>query len=198
MFTGIIEETGTVHTVRQHPDGRTITVHCHNVLNDLAVDNSIALDGACQTVTDCSREGFSVFAMTETLKKTTLGYLKKGDPINLERALRADARLGGHLVQGHVDCTAVVDRIVPRTNTCLLSFRLPDQWAKLTVLHGSIAVNGVSLTIARKAGVLITVSVIPYTLKATTLGGVKPGAPVNIETDIIGKYLHAFAAKEKA
>ncbi len=198
MFTGIIEEMGTIHAVRQHPDGRTITVRCDRVLDDLEVDNSIALDGACQTVTERHPDGFSVFAMTETLKKTTLGTLKKGESVNLERALRADARLGGHLVQGHVDCTGVVDRIVPGPNTRLISVRLPEQWATFAVLHGSVAINGVSLTIARKAGVVITVSVIPYTLQSTTLGKLKTGASINIETDIVGKYLHAFAVKEKA
>lgn len=198
MFTGIIEEVGIVHAVRPHPDGRTISVRCSTVLDDLNVDNSIALDGACQTVADRDPEGFSVFAMTETLKKTTLGHLKIGDRINLERALRTDGRLGGHMVQGHVDCTAAVEQVVSKPNTRLISFRLPEQWAALTVLHGSVAVNGVSLTIARKSGVLVTVSVIPYTLKETTLDGLRTGARANIETDIIGKYLHAFAVKEKA
>ncbi len=198
MFTGIIEEIGTVRELRSRGDGMELTVACKTVLDDLNVDNSIAIDGVCQTVTERTDSGFTVFAMTETLKKTTFREFKPGRRINLERALPVNGRLGGHLVQGHVDCTAKVDKIVPRPNTRLISLRLPAQWEKLAVLHGSITINGISLTIARKTGIRVTVSVIPFTLEATTLGDLRTGATVNIETDIIGKYLHAFTSKEHA
>lgn len=198
MFTGIIEEIGTVRELHPRGDGVELTVACETVLNDLNVDNSIAIDGVCQTVTERTETGFTVFAMAETLKKTTFRDFKPGRRVNLERALPANGRLGGHLVQGHVDCTGKVDRIVPGANTRLITLRLPAQWEKLAVLHGSITINGISLTIARKTGIRVTVSVIPYTLEATTLGDLRTGATVNIETDIIGKYLHAFTSKEHA
>ena len=196
MFTGIIEEIGTVSGLRPMQDGMEIDVSCNNVLDDLAIDNSIAIDGVCQTVTSRNASGFTVFAMTETLDKTTFRSFKTGARVNLERALPADGRLGGHMVQGHVDCIARVEKIVTKPRTRLITLLLPPEWEHLAVRHGSITVNGVSLTIARKSGCRVTVSIIPYTLDATTLGRIRTGARVNIETDIIGKYLHAFAAKE--
>ncbi|NOY23121.1 MAG: riboflavin synthase [Acidobacteria bacterium] len=192
MFTGIIEETGKIQALRKRADGVEIKVTCHDILDDLSVDNSVALDGVCQTVINRSNTGFSVYAAAETLSKTTIKQWKTGTAVNLERALKANARLGGHLVQGHVDCVATVTRIVRKQETCLMDFRLPKEWAILTVLHGSICVNGVSLTIARKSGLIATVSIIPFTLKATNLNSLKKRDTVNIETDIIGKYLYQF------
>ncbi|RLE18969.1 MAG: riboflavin synthase [Acidobacteria bacterium] len=197
MFTGIIEEKGKIQTIQRRADGLEIQVACHHVLNDLSVDNSIALDGVCQTVIDCSNGRFSVFAAPETLRKTTLKKWKTGTTVNLERALRANARLGGHLVQGHVDCTGIVTRIIRKQETCLMDIRLPQNWAHLTVTHGSVCLNGVSLTIARKSGLTITVSIIPFTLNATNLSSLKKGDSVNIETDIIGKYLYQFQKESK-
>ncbi len=192
MFTGIIEETGKIQTIRKRADGMELQVICHHILDDLSVDNSVAVDGVCQTVTDCSSTGFSVFAVAETLKKTTMKHWKTGTVVNLERALRVTARLGGHMVQGHVDSVATVTRIIRKQKTCLIEIRLPEEWAILTALHGSICVNGVSLTIARKSGLSITISVIPFTLNATNLHTLTKGDMVNIETDIIGKYLYQF------
>jgi riboflavin synthase len=192
MFTGIIEETGKIQTIRKRAGGIEIEITCHDILDDLSVDNSVAVDGVCQTVIGCSSTGFSVYAAAETLSKTTVRHWKTKTIVNLERALRVNERLGGHLVQGHVDSVATVTRIIRRQETCLLDIRLPQEWAILTVLHGSICVNGVSLTIARKSGLIVTVSVIPFTLNATNLHTLKKGDTVNIETDIIGKYLYQF------
>ncbi len=192
MFTGIIEETGRIQTLRKKKDGIEIGITCHRILDDLSVDNSVAVNGVCQTVIDCSDTGFSVYAAAETLSKTTVKNWKAKTIVNLERALRVNARLGGHMVQGHVDCVATVTRVIRKNETCLIDIRLPKEWSILTVLHGSICVNGVSLTIARKSGLTVTVSVIPFTLDATNLHTLKKGDSVNIETDIIGKYLYQF------
>lgn len=192
MFTGIIEEIGKIQAIRKGAGGMEIHVACRRVLEDLSVDNSVALDGICQTVTDCSHTGFTVFAAAETLSKTTIKQWKIRTNVNLERALPATARLGGHLVQGHVDCVAAVTRIVRKQKACLIDVRVPKEWAHLTVLHGSVCVNGVSLTIAGKSGLTVTISVIPFTLNATNLHALNKGDSVNIETDIIGKYLYQF------
>lgn len=192
MFTGIVEETGKIQTLRKRAGGIEIGITCHRILDDLSVDNSVAVNGVCQTVIDCFDNGFSVYAAAETLSKTTVKQWRCGTDVNLERALKANARLGGHMVQGHVDCVATVTGIVRKSETCLIDIRLPKEWSILTVLHGSICVNGVSLTIARKSGLTVTVSVIPFTLNATNLRTLKKGDSVNIETDIIGKYLYQF------
>ena len=192
MFTGIVEEIGKIQSVRKGAAGMAISVSCQRILDDLSVDNSVAVDGVCQTVTGISPNGFSVFAAPETLGKTNIRSWKTGRMVNLERALSINSRLGGHLVQGHVDCVATVNRIVREPESCRLEFRLPAQWARFAVLHGSVCVNGVSLTIARKTGMVFTVSVIPFTLNATNLRFLKKGDVVNIETDIIGKYLYQF------
>jgi len=197
MFTGLIEEVGTVDAVQRRSDGLELTVACDRILADLAVDNSVAVQGVCQTVTAVHPHGFTVYAMTETLKKTTLGTLRPGNRVNLERAMRLSDRLGGHLVQGHVDATATVEAVIPRADTRLIRLRIPDAFQRYTVLHGSIAVDGVSLTIAEKQGTRITVSVIPFTLSATTLGDLKPGSRVNLETDIVGKYLEQFTKENR-
>ncbi|NOZ12709.1 MAG: riboflavin synthase [Acidobacteria bacterium] len=197
MFTGIIEEIGKIQSLRKRGNGMEIHVFCRRILDDLSVDNSVAIDGICQTVTACSDTGFSVFAAAETLAKTTAARWKTGRAVNLERALQATDRLGGHLVQGHVDTVATVTRIVQKQQSCLLDIRLPESWAHLAVLHGSVCINGVSLTIARKTGVAITVSIIPFTLNATNLHLLKRGDSVNIETDIVGKYLYEFQKESK-
>ncbi len=197
MFTGIVEEVGKVVSVKTKGDGKIISIEGKRVFEDLKVEDSIAVDGVCQTVFEIKGNVFSVFAMNETLKKTTLGDLKMGNPVNLERALTLSTRLGGHLVQGHVDCVGIVEGIKRQSNTYLIDIRINKEFENFTVLHGSIAVKGVSLTIARKSGVVITVSLIPYTLENTSLKALKRGSKVNIETDIIGKYLYQFYKKDK-
>ena len=198
MFTGIVEETGKVLSVKSKGDGKVFTISAKRVMEDLKVEDSIAVDGVCQTVFELAENSFSVFAMSETLKKTTLKNLKTGDIVNLERALTLSTRLGGHLVQGHVDCVGKVESIVKRSQTYLMDIRISPDFEKFAVLHGSIAINGVSLTIARKSGTLITVSLIPYTLENTSLKSLKRGSFVNIETDIVGKYLYQFYKKDKS
>ncbi|WP_201328744.1 riboflavin synthase [Thermotomaculum hydrothermale] len=123
--------------------------------------------------------------------------LKTGDRVNLERALTLSTRLGGHLVQGHVDCVGIVEGVKKQSNTYLIDIRISKEFEKFTVLHGSVAINGVSLTIARKSGVIITVSLIPYTLENTSLKFLRRGSAVNIETDIVGKYLYQFFKNQK-
>jgi len=195
MFTGIVEETGVLTKKTSSKDGITFTFQASKILKDLAIDNSIAINGVCQTVTKSSNQTFTVFAMEETLKKTTLGQLKTGVKVNLERALTLEKRLGGHLVQGHIDCIAKITSIIKKTSTALISLRIPEKWHHLCILHGSITIDGISLTIANKKGAVVTVSVIPYTLKETTFSQIRKGDLVNIETDIIGKYLFEFSNK---
>lgn len=196
MFTGIVEETGVLTKNTKTKDGVTLTFSASKIFNDLAVDNSVAINGVCQTVTKITGNQFEVFTMEETLKKTTLGILKKESKVNLERALTINTRMGGHIVQGHVDCTAKITSIIKKSSTILLTVRLPEKWLHLAVLHGSITIDGISLTIANKIGANVTVSIIPYTLEETTLSFLKKGDEVNIETDIIGKYLFEFSNKK--
>ncbi len=192
MFTGIVEEVGKVVSVKAKGDGKVFSIKAKRVFEDLKVEDSIAVDGVCQTVFEIKGDVFDVFAMSETLKKTTLRDLKTGDIVNLERALTLSTRLGGHLVQGHIDGVGIVEGLKRQSNTYLLDIRIPPEFKKFVVLHGSIAINGVSLTVARKSGSLITVSLIPYTLENTSLKILRRGSRVNIETDIVGKYLYQF------
>jgi len=159
------------------------------VPGDLKIDDSVAVSGVCLTVIAHSAGDFAVEAVQETLKKTTMGQLQRGDKVNLERALRADSRLGGHFVQGHVDGIARVREFVPQAGGKLLSLALPDALLPYVIPRGSIAVDGVSLTIAELQGHVPHIALIPHTLQKTTLGKLKPGDAVNIETDMLGKYV---------
>jgi riboflavin synthase len=190
VFTGIIEEVGTIDEVRGSGNGVILSVAAGRVLEDLGLGDSIAIDGVCQTVTGFSDSGFTVQAVATTLGRTTLGAFRPGRRVNLERPLGLGARLGGHLVQGHVDGVGEVQAITPRDELVLIDFTMPQIVAEVTVLHGSIAVNGVSMTVNAlpEAGVG-QISVIPFTWQHTTFGDLRPGEPVNLEGDMIGKFV---------
>ena len=203
MFTGIVEELGEVVSV-EHLDGAArITVRGPQVTADARPGDSIAVNGTCLTVTGLSGDGFTADVMAETLHRTGLGDLAPGSPVNLERSLRVGDRLGGHLVQGHVDGVGRIVSRAPAEHWEVVRITVPPGLGRYLVEKGSVAVDGVSLTVAALGGgqreqPWFEVSLIPVTLAATTLGRVQPGAGVNLEADVIGKYvermLHGQAA----
>lgn len=192
MFTGLVEEVGTIAEARDDGGARRITVRGNRVLEGLAVDDSVALDGCCQTVIACDADTFTVVAVEETLKKTTLGGFAAGYPVNLERALRVGDRLGGHFVQGHVDCVGTVEEASTLESSWIYWISYPDEFARLVIPVGSIAINGVSLTAAEVRGNRCMVSIIPHTYEVTTFNRLKTGDQVNVEFDMIGKYIRNF------
>ncbi|MFM7157360.1 MAG: riboflavin synthase [Bacteroidota bacterium] len=195
MFTGLIEEVGTISKIEQKGSGLTLSIKCKNVMSDLSIDDSISVNGACQTVIAVHSEEFRVDSVRETLLKTTLGSLKVGDAINLERALQLSDRLGGHIVQGHVDCVGHVHEIKTVSGGGWeLWITFPDQYKKYVVPVGSICINGVSLTVARIHNNTCMLAIIPHTLAVTTIGKLTVNAQVNIEFDILAKYVENMVA----
>ena len=190
MFTGIVEEVGTIAAVEPAGNGVVFTVHAQAVLPGLGLGDSVSIDGACQTVTALTDEGFTVQAIATTLGRTTFGAFAPGRRVNLERAMALGARLGGHLVQGHVDGVGRVLRIEPREELVLIDFSLPDEVVGVTVLHGSITLNGISLTVNDlPAPGVCQVSIIPFTWEHTAIGDLREGDGVNVEGDLIGKFV---------
>lgn len=193
MFTGIIDEIGTIERAADGPAGRELRVR--TAYRDLAAGESIALDGVCLTVRELGPGWFTVAAVVTTLGRTCVADWRAGTRVNLERAMRAGDRLGGHLVQGHVDDTGTVVAARPESDARLIDVRLPRELAELMVMHGSIAVNGVSLTVNEMpAADVIQLSLIEYTLTHTTLGDLAPGQRVHVEADVIGKYVQRLMA----
>ncbi|MBI5325642.1 MAG: riboflavin synthase [Ignavibacteriae bacterium] len=192
MFTGIIEEVGIIKIIKPVSGSYKITVSAGLVTNDLKIDDSISLNGTCQTVVQKSDKEFSVEAVEETLRKTTLGKFHPGNKVNLERAMRLGDRLGGHLVQGHVDCTGRIQSIQSEGTGKLLLIEFPIEFAKYVVPLGSVCIDGVSLTIAKKEINRFMVSIIPHTWKMTTFCELETGKYVNLEFDIIGKYIESI------
>jgi riboflavin synthase len=189
MFTGIIEETGTVTEAAPRGDGIDFTIKASLATRGLGVDNSIAVNGTCLTVTQKLPGRFRVHAVHETLTKTNLGRLQTGTRVNLERAVSLQQRLGGHLVQGHVDCIGTVKKVEELETSWLITIAFPKKYRKYLIPVGSIAVDGVSLTVARCAAAAFTVAIIPYTMDHTVFGGYAAGTSVNLEFDLVGKYI---------
>lgn len=189
MFTGLIEEVGIITAVESRGGARRFTVSARSVLDDLSIDDSVAVSGVCLTVVSLSKKHFQVEAVAETLRKTTLESWQTGRRVNLERSLRMADRLGGHLVQGHVDGVASVTEIRPQAGGRLTSFAIPEHLTKYVISEGSIAIDGVSLTVARLHQTIVTISLIPHTLQKTTLSELQVGSQVNVEVDLIGKYI---------
>ncbi len=188
MFTGIIEEVGTLAAVHDLGGGRRLTVAAR-MAPELRPDQSVAVNGVCQTVVAVHGDAFDVVAVEETLRKTTFGSFAPGTPVNLERAMRPDARLDGHLVQGHVDATGTVVAVEPQTTGRHYRIRFDAAFAPYVIPVGSIALDGISLTVARLAEDELTVAVIPHTYDLTNVRSWHPGTPVNMEFDLIGKYV---------
>jgi riboflavin synthase len=204
MFTGIIEELGEVIALGHTADAAVITVRAPLAVSDAGHGDSIAVSGVCLTVIDQGPDSFRADVMAQTLSMSTLGDLAPGSRVNLERAARVGDRLGGHIVQGHVDGTAEVLAVTPGEAWSVLRFSLPDELAPLVVDKGSIAVSGVSLTVsavspaADGAPFWFEVSLIPETLAATTLGALAPGDRVNLETDVLARHVERLVALQAA
>ena len=195
MFTGIVEEIGTLRGLVLRDRAAVIEVEAHTVLEGLRVGDSVATSGPCLTVTRLSHDRFWADAMPETLARTTLARKKPGDGLNLERALTLQSRLGGHLVQGHVDGVGTITRVQRDRNAEVVTLTAPADVVDLCVPQGSLAVDGVSLTIAGLTTGSIRISLIPHTVAATTLSALRVGAEVNLEADVIGKYVRAYLAR---
>src|SRR6185436_13155212 len=183
MFTGLIEQVGEVEDARQTDAGRELRIRAP--FADLAAGESIAVNGACLTVREFGSGWFTAAAVNTTLERTTIGDWKKGTRVNLERAMRADDRLGGHIVQGHVDCVGTVAAVGREGDARLVDIAIPAAFEPLFVLHGSVAIDGVSLTVNELKPRGLQVSLIEYTLRHTSLGDLKPGSRVQVEADVI-------------
>lgn len=188
MFTGIIEEIGAV----SRRCGAQVSILAREVLHGVQLGDSIAVDGACLTVTAFDAEGFSVQISPETFARTTLGRLKPGEAVNLERAMQLGGRLGGHFVLGHVDGVGKVQDVRDQGDFQLWTFRAPDEVAKYLVPKGSVTIDGISLTVVEPQGDKFSVAVIPATLSKTTLSRKRPGEAVNMEADMIGKHIFHY------
>lgn len=192
MFTGIIEEIGKIRKLSINGTGSRIEIECSKVLNGTKIGDSIAINGCCTTVTELGTNYFCADISSETLRVTNFSSLKSSMPVNLERALTPSSRMGGHIVQGHIDCVGKLVHIEKLSEFYNLSFEIPEDDIKYAVKKGSIAINGVSLTVAGVYGNIVKIAVIPHTWQNTTLQYLKSGDNVNIETDILGRYIENF------
>ncbi len=188
MFSGIVEEAALVTAIRKDRDNLHISLGC-SFVHELKIDQSISHNGVCLTVVEIGEDEYTVTAIHETLIKSNLGDLKPGDKVNLERSMRLDARLDGHMVQGHVDQTAVCTEVTEANGSWYFTFSFDPGTGNLTVEKGSIAVNGVSLTVVNSREDQFSVAIIPFTYEMTNFHQIKPGTVVNLEFDIIGKYV---------
>lgn len=194
MFTGIIEAQGRIESIEPTSDAAILTITAADVLDDAHHGDSIAVNGVCLTVTSFDAERFAVDVMKESLDRTALGALEPGAACNLERAMRADARFGGHIVQGHVDATTRIVAIEPGERWSVVRLALPESLAPYVVEKGSVTLNGVSLTVSARTDDTFEVSLIPTTLDLTTFGAAQAGDAVNVEVDVLAKYVEQLMA----
>lgn len=192
MFTGIIEEVGKVAGMKKQGEFAVIRVNAEKVLQDVRLGDSIAVNGVCLTVTSFSADHFTADVMSETLKRTSLGELQPNGPVNLERAMAANGRFGGHIVSGHIDGTGEIVEITPAHNSTWYRIRASAELMRYIIEKGSITIDGISLTVVDRDEDSFRVSIIPHTITATNLGSKKVGAKVNLENDIVGKYIERF------
>ena len=196
MFTGIVEEVGRLQEVADFSDCKSFIITAQAILSDIHVGDSIAVNGVCLTVVDFDQGCFAVEAVPETLRLTNVGALQAGDRVNLERAMLAAQRLGGHLVQGHIEGTAKLLKIAKEGDALMLNFSMPDDLYPYIVGKGFITLDGMSLTVVSVTTEHFQVTIVPHTQKATIVQYYQPGCQVNIETDIVGKYIeHMLAAR---
>ncbi|KGR73522.1 riboflavin synthase [Ureibacillus manganicus] len=197
MFTGIIEEIGKVTAIKKDSTSMELTLHCPKILTDARLGDSISVNGVCLTITNLQNEQMAVDVMPETVKATNIHQLKIGDPVNLERAMSANGRFGGHFVSGHVDGSGVIRSIRPVSNAVYIEIGISRELVENCIPRGSITIDGTSLTIFNVSDQSVTISLIPHTFTETILGMKKVGDQVNIETDLLGKYIqHHIKNKE--
>ena len=196
MFTGLIEDCGSFKNVVRTATSAVVTLNTSLPTDSLAKGDSVAVNGVCLTVTSISLDYFSADVSPETFSCTTLEKLKLGSRVNLERALRVGDRLGGHIVTGHVDSIGSVKKIVPTQNAIVIDIEVPTETSRYLIEKGSVAVDGISLTINAIADNTFQVSIIPHTYDVTTLKDLRPGSQVNIESDIIGKYVERLMSSK--
>jgi len=197
MFTGLIEEVGVVDEIRRSRGSVMMTIRAAKSVRGLKVDESVAVNGVCLTVVRSTRNSFTVQAVEETLRKTNLGLLQTGHDVNLERPLLPGERLGGHFVLGHVDCVGKVVLINRRKSSWMFWFKLPHKFARYVVPVGSVAINGVSLTVASIRGDEFAVSIIPHTWEVTTFRKLQKKDLVNVEFDVLGKYVERLLSSRR-
>ena len=197
MFTGLVEEIGTIKEYKSIPDGKEAWIEGHIVIEDLKKDDSISCSGICLTVVETENQLFKVQLVNETLNKTTAKSWNNGTKLNLERALLPTSRMGGHFVQGHVDGTVKILNIIPMDDSAVWHFSLPENLQSFLVNKGSICLDGISLTIVEKFDNYFTVALIPHTLSVTTWGQKRVNDLVNIEVDIMAKYIQNLMPKGK-
>jgi len=198
MFTGLIEEKGKVRSITGMGDEKRLTIACRKIADALAIGDSVAVDGACLTVTACDISSFTAHISSETASRTTLGKLKSGDKVNLERPLRSGDRMGGHMVLGHVDCVGIITKFESSGEGKILWVEMPAEYITFIAPKGSAAIDGISLTPVEVKANQFSVAVIPLTLEQTTLGEKRKGDGVNIEVDIIARYIHRFLEQDKS
>ena len=192
MFTGIIEELGTVGQMDRRPDSIKLTIQARKVLEGTQLGDSIAVTGVCLTVTSMTDSSFTADVMHETMRRSSLSDIKSGSKVNLERAMQVGGRLGGHIVSGHIDGVGHIARIAADGIARVITISIPKDMEPFIVEKGSIAIDGISLTVVSVGNSQFSVSIIPHTMANTTLIDKHPGAVVNLETDVIGKYVHSF------
>lgn len=197
MFTGLIEEIGSVRRVVSGAEWGSIAIACKDILPGTKIGDSIAVNGVCLTVTTLQKDGFTADVMAETLRRSDLGALRQGDHVNLERAMAADGRFGGHIVAGHVDGTGILTRKQQEGNAMALTITAAPAILYEIIEKGSIAIDGVSLTVVSVNQENFTVSIIPHTVAQTILLNKKTGDLVNLETDVIAKYIRRFTTPQK-
>ena len=192
MFTGIIEELGTVQGIKSQGSTLVLNIKAKKVLEEIKLGDSISVNGVCLTVTEFTHASFFLDVMPETFHSTSLAHLQQGSLVNLERAMSTNGRFGGHFVTGHVDTVGQIVKRERKENAIYIDIQYPNEFSHLALYKGSIALDGTSLTIFGTSDNQLTVSIIPHTAKESVLGMKKVGDKVNIEFDMIGKYLHSF------
>jgi riboflavin synthase len=197
MFTGLIEEIGIIKNIASSGGGKKIQIQCKKILSDSKIDDSIAVNGVCQTVTGITGDMFEFVSVEETLKKTTIKHWQVNKKVNLERALKLSDRLGGHLLLGHIDTFSQVMNKTELHTSTIFEIKIPPEFSKYVIPKGSIAVDGISLTIAELKEHSFIVSVIPHTIDNTILRSINMGDEVNLEFDLIGKYIERLIAGKK-
>lgn len=189
MFTGLVEEKGTLKEKIPTGDGFQFVIKANKIMSDLKIGSSVAVNGCCLTVVKIKNNTFAVDTIEETLNKTNLGVLKQGMNVNLERPLAADARLGGHFVLGHIDTTGKIEDVQELSNSHWLTISFPDNFKHYLIYVGSVAIDGVSMTVAKLEGNTFSVGIIPHTWKETIFADKKIGDTLNLEFDVLGKYV---------